>query len=100
MNWTGLGRSFCKKGYGDQGVQEMWNFIAIDSSEDDEINIKGLEGYEVESDDDDPFATSEDDSDGLDSGEHDNDEDNDEEHLYNNSRTPTHMFFENNSTVL
>lgn len=37
--------------------------LAIDSSEDDEINVKGLEGYQIESDDDDPFATSEDCSD-------------------------------------
>ena len=53
--------------------------VAIDSSEDDKINIKGLGGYQVESDNDDLFATSEDDSDGLDSGdeEHDNEEDND-----------------------
>ena len=78
MDWIALGRSFYKKGCGDQGFRKCGISVAIDSFEDDEINIKGLEGYQVKSDDDDPFATSEDNSDGLDSGEHDNDKDNDE----------------------
>ena len=73
------GKKFLQKRYGDQGFRKCGISVAIDSSEDDEINIKGFDGYQVESDDD-LFASSEDDSDGLNSGEHDNDEDNDEEH--------------------
>lgn len=65
-----------------RGFRKCGISVAIDSSEDDEINIKGFGDYQVESDDDDDlFGTSEDDSDGLDSGdeEHDKEEDNNKE---------------------
>ena len=55
MDWTGLGRTVdvVVRGFKECGIS-----VAIDGSEDDEINIKGLENYQVESDDDDPFVTS------------------------------------------
>ena len=48
------------KRYGDQGFKKCGVSVAIiDGSEDNEINIKDLEDYEVESDDDDdPFVSS------------------------------------------
>lgn len=66
-----------------RGFRKCGISVAIDSSEDDEINIKGFGDYQVESDDDDDlFGTSEDDSDGLDSDdeEHGKEGDNDKEH--------------------
>ena len=41
-----------------RGFRKCGISVAIDSSEDDEINIKGLEGYQVESDEDESFAIS------------------------------------------
>ena len=43
-----------------RGFKKCGISVAIDGSEDDEINIKGFENYKVESDNDDPFATSDD----------------------------------------
>ena len=39
-----------------RGFKKCRVSVAIDGSEDGEINIKELENYEVESDDDDPFV--------------------------------------------
>ena len=64
-----------------RGFQKCGISIAIDGSEDDEINIKDLENYKVESDDDDPFATSDDDdssSDGNSPGSGDEEKHNEE----------------------
>ena len=41
-----------------RGFRKCGISVAIDSSEDDKINIKGLEGYQVESDEDKSFAIS------------------------------------------
>ena len=68
----------------DMVIRGFWKCgisIAIDGSEDNEINIKDLENYEIESDDDDPFATSDDDdssSDGNSPGSGDEKEHNEE----------------------
>ena len=64
-----------------RGFRKCEISIAIDGSEDNEINIKDLENYKVESDDDDPFATSDDDdsfSDGNSPGSGDEEEHNEE----------------------
>lgn len=47
----------------------MWNIsISVDGSEDDQINIKDLEGYTVDdSDESDPFASSDNSSSDSDS---------------------------------
>ena len=42
-----------------RGFKKCGVSVAINGSEDNEINIKDLEDYEVESDDDDPFVSSE-----------------------------------------
>ena len=44
-----------------RGFRKCGISVAVDGSEDNDINIKGLENYKVDSDDDDPFL-SEDDS--------------------------------------
>ena len=43
-----------------RGFKKCGISVAINGAEDDEINIEGLENFKVESDDDDPFATSDD----------------------------------------
>ena len=42
-----------------RGFKKCGVAVAIDGSEDNEIHIKDLEDYDVESDDDDPFVSSE-----------------------------------------
>ena len=44
-----------------RGFRKCGISVAVDGSDDDDVNIKGLENYQVDSDDDDPFL-SEDDS--------------------------------------
>ena len=64
-----------------RGFRKCEISIAIDGSEDNEVNIKDLENYKVESDDDDPFATSDDNdsfSDGNSPGSGDKEEYNEE----------------------
>lgn len=55
-----------------RGFKKCGISVATDSSEDDEINVKDLEGYQIESDDDDPFTTSKDCSHSDSSRENDN----------------------------
>ena len=50
-----------------RGFKKCGISVAIHGSDDNEINIKGLEDYQVESDDDDPFATSDDSNSSSDS---------------------------------
>ena len=76
-----------------KGFKKYGISLAIDNSEDDEINVKCLEGYQIESDDDDPFATSEDCSDSDSSSENDDLDSGDEDCVDKDCDVPFTMPF-------